>query len=556
MKRPLIIATIIVFFIFCTPAFAEVVLDDAFNDTECVDLTRTTARVDTVNHYVLLPWQSLAGAVDVLENGFGYATASGEGIRLYELNDATGKVEINPVYSCPWAAEATGVSIRQDNLNVWAITGDSIAYYRFNGSGMADDPALKVSGLTGVLSVAAFKNSDSALLLQREGNRARVTRYEAGSGLNPALIFQPDIADPVRVSMVNYSPDFVLFSKTAAYYFSYDEAGGTYVEDPARRITGLADVISASSDDVGSSVLTGTDLGYYMNDDSGGAARVEVFSPGPVTGPVAVSLKTGTCEQVLLDENGNVQWWTYDDAAGRMVIDPGLGVSGLNINRGYAHPGNYFSRVITTAVTYDAVRLTVTDDRPAGTSISYSVSTDGGSAFTEISPGTWTAVPRGSRFVLRAVLDTTDPRLTPEIHRVILEADEDLVLEGQVIPYPAERGRNVTISARAVSLSAGARVTLDSCLVTYPLETRADGGPALPGGQLPTEAYMVYNPGSGNWEYTFTVPEKNLDGRWPDNGVYRIRITGIKGTSQKELILNLEINGHILRRLIIRTLSW
>ena len=556
MKQLLIITIIIIFFIFCTPAFAEMVLDDTFIDTGRVDLTKTTARVDTLNRYVLLPWQSLAGAVDMLENGFGYATASREGIRLYELNDATGNVEINPIYSCPWAADATGVSIRQDNLNVWAITGDSIAYYRFNGSGMTDDPALKVSGLTGVLSVAAFKKSDSALLLQSEGNRARVTRYEAGSGLSPSLVFQPDIADPVKVSMVSHSPDFVLFSKTAAYYFSYDEAGGTYVEDPARRITGLVDVISAGSDEAGSSVLTGTDLGYYMNDDSGGAARVDVFSPGPVTGSVAVSLKQGTYEQVLLDEKGKVQWWTYDDAAGRMVADSSLGVSGLNINRGYAHPRSYFSRVFNTAVTYDALRLTVTDDRPAGTSISYSVSTDGGSAFTAVSPGTWTTVPRGNQFVLRAILDTTDPQLTPKIHRVMLEADEDLVLEGQVTPYPAERGRNVTVSVRAVSLSAGARVTLDSCLLTYPLETKVDGDPALPEGQPATDAAMVYNPGPGYWEYTFTVPEKTVDSRWPDNGVYRIRIKAIKGTVKKELILNLEINGHILRRLVIRTLSW
>ncbi|MCL6611107.1 MAG: hypothetical protein K6T66_06160, partial [Peptococcaceae bacterium] len=393
-------------------------------------------------------------------------------------------------------------------------------------------------------------------LLQREGGKARITRYDAGSTLNPALVFQPDITDPVKISMVNHSPDFVLFTKTAAYYFSWDDAGGTYVEDPARRITGLAGVVSAGSDETGHSVLTSSDLGYYMNNDEGGAARVEVFSPGPVSNPVAVSLKPGTCEQIFLDENGNVQWWTYDDALGRMVRDPGLEITGLDLNRGYAHPRSYFSKAVNTATPYDAARLTVTEDRPAGTSITYYVSSDGGAAFTAVTPDTWTAVPGGNSFVVKAVLDTTDPQQTPKILHVTLEVEEDLILEGQITPQPAERGRNATISARAVSLTSGAAVTLDSCSVRYPLETKADGSPALPDGQLPADAAMVYNPATGWWEHTFTVPEKTVDDRWSDDGVYLVEVTGSREHAVKKKVLNLEIRGNILRRLIIRTINW
>lgn len=557
MKKILLILFLPLFLLVPSlPVFAEVVLDDGFADTSRVDLTRTTARVDTVNRYVLLPWQSLAGAVDTLENGIGYATASKEGVNLYEYDDATGRMVQNSIYSCPWATDATGVSIRQDNLNVWAVSGDSIAYYRFNGAGMTNDPALKVTGLIDVISVAAFKNRDSALLLQSEGNKAKITRYDAGAGLNPALVFTPDIVEPVAVSMVDDSPDFRLFTKTAAYYFSFDDAAGTYVEDPARKITGLTDVVSASSDQTGSSVLTATDLGYYMNNDTGGATRVDVLSPGPVTNPVAVSLKSGTYEQVFLDENGNVQWWTYDDARGRMVRDTALEISGLNLNRGYARPRSYYSKVVNTAVTYDAARLTVTEDKPTGTSIAYYVSSDGGVTFTAVIPGTWTAIPRGSSFVVRAVLDTTDPQQTPKILHVTLEVEEDLILEGQITPQPAERGRNATIMARAVSLTSGAAVALDSCTARYPLETKADGSPALPDGQLPTDAAMVYNPATGWWEHTFTVPEKTVSGRWTDDGVYLVRITGVKGAAQEQVTLNFEISGNILRRLVIRTLTW
>jgi len=556
LKNKCLLFFFLILLCFSSPAFAGVILDEGFTDTNLVDLTKTTARVDTVNNYVLLPWQSLASSINMLENGTGYATASMEGIRLYEYNDATGRVEQNNVYSCPWATDATGVSIRQDNLNIWAITPDSIAYYKFDGAGMSDDPALKTTGLVDVISVAAYKARDSALVLQSSGNKAKITRYEAGANLNPALVFQSDISDPVSVSMVNDSPDFRLFTKESVYYFSYDEAGGTYIEDPARKIAGLSGVISGSSDDAGNSILTNTDVSYYINNDSGGASRVDVLSPGPVNNPVAVSLKPGAYEQVFLDENGNVQWWTHDDAVGSMVRDPNMELSGLNLNKGYAHPRSYYSLNVNTPTPYDAAYLTVAEDKPAGTSISYYVSSDGGANFTTVTPGSWIAVPRGSNFVARAVLDTTDPRNTPKLLHLTLNADDDLVLVGSITPQPAERGRNVTISARAVRLTTGAVVSLDSCSVQYPLETKANGDPALPDGDLPINAVMVYNAGTGFWEHTFTVPDISVGGRWPDDGVYGVRIWATRGVTQKQITINMEIQGNILSRLIIRTTTW
>jgi hypothetical protein len=548
---------LILFLSFSPPAFAGVVIiNDGFTDTAQVDQGKTTAWVDTESKCVVLPRQSLAGAVSAMENGYGYAVASKAGVSLYELNDATGIVEENPIFSCPWVADATGVSIRQDNLNIWAVTGDSIAYYKFNGGGMSNDPALKAGGLLDVLSVAAFKAGDSALLLQREGNKARITRYDAGESLNPALVFSPDILDPVAISMVNDSPDFRLFTKTAVYYFSYDDSGGTYIEDPIKRIAGLAGVISGSSDGTGNSILTESDLGYYMSDDTSGASRVEVYSPGPAAGPVAVSLKYGTYEQVYLDESGSIKWWSYDDAAGCMVRVPSLEFSGPGLNRGYAHPRSYYSIAVNTSATYDAARLAITDDRPANTSIDYFVSSDGGGTYTAITPGAWTSVPRGCSFTVKAVLDTGDPQVTPAIFHITLEVEDDIILEGYVVPDPAERDRNATISARAVRLTTGGAVALDSCAAKYPLETKADGDPALPDGELPTVAVMAYNPGSGFWEYTFTVPAKTADGRWPDDGVYLAEITGTSGGVVKKVTINFEVHGNIMNRLIIKTISW
>jgi len=556
LRKTLFISYILLLLIFLpTPVFAEIVLDDSFTDTSRVDLSQTTARVDIDNNCVLLPERSLANSVDMLKNSLGYAVASNSGITLYELDDATGTIASNPEFSCPWATDATGVSLRQDNLNIWAISESSVAYYRYNGSGMSNDPALKVSGLNNVLSVTAFKNKDSALVLQADGNLTRITRYDAGGSLNPSLVIEPGISDPVAVSMVNDSPDFRLFTKDTAYYYSYDDARGTYVEDPAKRITGLPDAVSASGDDIGSAVLTNTNAEYYMNNDTGGAARVDVFSPGPVSNPVAVSLKTGTYEQTIIDGDGNVQWWSYDDAAGRMVRDPSMEITGLTLNSGYAHPKAYYSKAMASSMSCNAAYLTVIDDIPAGTSVNYYVSSDGGSAYTAIIPGTWTAVPGGAAFVLKAVLDTTDTQVTPRIFQIRLECDADFAINGYVDPQPAERGRNVTISAAAVKMTTGEPVTLDTCEVEFPLPAKLDGDPALAPGDTSAIVDMVFNGATGRWEYTFTVPEKTVDNFWPDDGVYQTRITSFKYGVSKSTDVDLQISGNILRRLVIRTIN-
>lgn len=540
------------------PAHAETVLNETFSDTSQIDLTKTTAKVDTTNQWVQLPEKSLTNAVDVLEDSIGYAVASKDGITLYEMDDSTGKITMNPAYSCPWATDATGVSLRQDNLNIWAITDTSLAYYKFSGFGMSDDPALKTTGLVNVISVAAIKNKDAALILQDQAGKAVVSRYEEiGGSLEKTLEIKPDIYDPVAISMVGNSLDFRLFTRNASYYFLYDDATGNYIEDPTKKITGLIDIISASSDTAGSAVLTESDLGYYMDDAEGGAARVDAFSVGPVDKPLTVSLKPGAYEMVFAGESGEVQYWIYDDAGDKMVRVPDLETTGLEFNKGYAHPRQYVSKVLTTDTEYDAVFLTAVNDVPDATSIKYYVSSDGGSSFNEVTLSTWCPVPKGNRFVVKAVLDTTDEQKTPKILQLNLQVEEDFQITGSVTPYPAERGRKVLISATVTRLTnPDEEVAMDVMRTTYPLEEKADGTPALPDGQSPVTRDMTYNAERRRWEHIFTVPEKTVDGYWPDDGVYQVKITAIKGSTQKELILNMEIKGHILNRLIIKTLTW
>lgn len=420
MKYRILLFFLIILYL--TPrAEAITLLNESFSDLSMIDTSKTTALVDTNNHWVQLPNGSLANAISMLGSDVeGFATAGSDGITVYERDDTTGMIAKNPAFSCPWATTATGVSVREDTLSIWAITPNSLAYYKASATGTSDDPNLKVSGLVDVLSVAAYKKSDKALILQKTlDNKAKVSLYEATAGLSQVKSFQPNIDDPVSISIIDDSPDFRLYTKNASYYFIYDDATGNYVEDPSKKISNLINVISGSSDQTGNAVLSATSLDYYMNNDEGGASKITIFSPGGVSNPVAAALRPGSFDQALIDANGQVYYWTLNDATGKMVRDSSMEVSGIPINKGYSHPAEYWSKILTTATHYNSVLLTANSNIPANTSISWYVSSDGGNTFTNVTPGTGTSVAAGNKFVVKAIMDTAEPTVTPKILPVV-----------------------------------------------------------------------------------------------------------------------------------------
>lgn len=424
MKRFLKITFFFLLLIYIrAPAEAAVLFDEKFEDYVLLDPDKTSAYIDTTNHFARLPEQSLSSAIAVMKDSPGFAVATKSGIELYEYDDSSGSTRPNNIFSCPWATDATGVAVRQDNLNIWGITPNSISHYKYNGSGMSNDPNLKVTGLNNVISVAGFQDRDSAILLQRTAdNKAKMTRYNAGTTLTASVTVTTDITDPVAVSMVNDSPDFHLYTKTARYYFVYDDATSSYVEDPAKKISALTEVVSGSSDDAGSSVLTTNRLDYYMNLDGGGAVQVNSFSPGPVSGAVSVSLRPGTFDQVFIDRNGQVQWWTYDDALNSMRRDAALEASGFSLNTGYVPHAEYVSKEIMSPKSYKLVRVTATVNTPTETSLIYHVSVDG-TNYTPVELNQWTTIPSSNKFYLKVVLETFNSTKTPFVYNVKLEVD-------------------------------------------------------------------------------------------------------------------------------------
>ncbi|ABO49501.1 conserved hypothetical protein [Desulforamulus reducens MI-1] len=418
MKNKTVLLFFLVFLLTLTPrAEALTLLNEGFNDLNMVDAGKTSALVDTTNHWVQLPSGSLTNAIAMLgEDVEGYAIAGSDGISVYERNDATGTIAKNPAFSCPWTTTATGVSVREDTLGIWAISPNSLAYYKASATGTSDDPNLKTSGLVDVLSVAAYRKSDKALVLQKTSdNKAQITLYEATSSLSQIKSFNPNILDPVSISMIDDSPDFRLNTKTTSYYFIYDDATGKYVEDTTKKISSLIDVISASSDQTGNAFLTRSSLDYYINDDVGDASKVNVLSPGGISNPVAAALRPGSFDQAMVDLNGQLYYWIYDDATGKMVRDSSMELSGIPINKGYSHLAEYWSKVITSATSYCSVLLTANSTMPPNTSIKWYISSNGGATFVEVTPGVSSSVTLGNKFIVKAILDTIDNNITPRI---------------------------------------------------------------------------------------------------------------------------------------------
>lgn len=421
LKCRVLLLSLILLFLFPSSSLALTILDESFYDLNMIDTNKTTALVDTVNQWVQLPNSSLTNAISMLgRDTEGFAMAGTNGVSVFERDDATGRIAYNPAFSCPWATTATGVSVREDTLSIWAISPNSLAYYKASAAGTSNDPNLKASGLVDVLSIAAYKKSDKALLLQKTSdNKAKVTLYEAESALNQIKTFQPNISDPVSISMIDDSPDFRLNTNTASYYFFYDDATGNYVEDTSKKLSGLINILSASSDLIGNSILSADSLDYFMNNDIGGASKVTILSPGSVSNPVAAALRPGSFDQALIDANGQVYYWMLDDATNQMVRDNSMEVSGISINKGYSHPAEYWSKILNTATNYNSVILTANSDMPANTIIDWYVSSDGGNTFTQVTPGVISQIEAGKRFVLKAVLDTGDITVTPKILPVV-----------------------------------------------------------------------------------------------------------------------------------------
>ncbi|MBO8128931.1 MAG: hypothetical protein H0Z39_07000 [Peptococcaceae bacterium] len=522
------------------PSEAVTVFEDTFDDLSGVDTVHTTARVDTAAGVVTLPRQPMPSSVAVRKLGYEYAVATADGIKVFTFDDATGSLVENSALSIPTVTDAIGLAVRNDEAIIWALTNDSLTMYSFNGTGMSAVPGMVVTGLSNTLSVATWDGQTVAAVLSRSaGNTGLVNIYrEVGGVLTNTFTLDTGLANPIAITAVPDTPDFVIATQTAVYYYLYDDATRGYVRHPARDVLGFSSVVSVSSGETGFVALDYSEAEYWMYTDPSGAGRVDILSVGGLTEPVAVSLKPGSYEYAVVTDSGQIQYWMFDGSG--MRRNPALETT-VNLARKYFHPAEYWSKVLNTPRDYDEVRLTVQDDIPAGTSIKYYVSSDGGSNWTQVTPGTWHVVPPGRQFVVRAVLDTIDTSKTPKILQVKLEATTLLLRDLRVMAVAYnDPDQLLPTSSFPVEVKAGAEVMFEVTSEGYAERVHAVFST---GASIELSPKEPIDQDINTWRGFYTVPVDTEEG-----AIISVTLTAEKGSLQKHLTADplIVVNGKVL----------
>lgn len=149
---------------------------------------------------------------------------------------------------------------------------------------------------------------------------------------------------------------------------------------------------------------------FQVNDSKPGGTGIayEVTNDGGTTWQAVTNGATVTFGS-LGNKIGMRATLTGTGAATPQILDYTLMVPGYQT-------GKYvYSTAQTTASPVTNVTLSANTVTPAGTGITYEISTDGGTSWTSVTNGANTVVPSGTNLVFRALLQTSDPAYTPEL---------------------------------------------------------------------------------------------------------------------------------------------
>lgn len=473
------------FWIWGGHAYAAVLLDDSFTDKSKVNTQVTTSVVDTSKQEVRLPGLANSFATSTAGGTLPqYVVATSDGIAWLNYDPASGSLKRVYSYSVP-GVTALGVAVSQDSPSIWAIVDNgsgnqSLVRYDYNDatSQMSENPYLTVTGLSNVLSVSAQPSTNEVAVLSRSSTGTGViTTYmqDASTGQLvpvPMRSFDTGLQDPLSVSLIPNTPDVVVKTKEGVFYYVFDNASGTYMQNPAYTITDTnttqVDSTSVSADTGLILVNTDSQPGVlYGKDDASGSYKQLPASFDQALGKAtSVSLVQGTNgnEMAMLYPDGSIHLFALDSASpGLSYKDvPSYTSTGVITPRIYALQSIYQSVNIPTAHAIEQVRLTTEEQNDPDTSIVYEVSADGGGTWQTITPGNWVSLQTpGSNIVLRATEMSPQGTGTPRIKHVVLEGTWMSLTNLRVtqIFYPAPEQTNpVPTTIFPVYVRAGGQV--------------------------------------------------------------------------------------------------
>lgn len=469
MKRLKYLVLIITLWIIPGFVYADIFTDSFDNKTK-IDNSKTNVFIDTVAGFLSLPKNTMPNALAMKEFGYEYAVTVEDGVKFFSFDGNVMKE--NPYLSINSLTNPIGVALREDVKSVWVLTENELRRYDFDGNGMVYNPFLSISGLTNPISISSQPTEDLVAVLSKDTNGKGVVSYygkdENGNITSiPNLSLNTNIDNPISISLVKNSYDLVISSKDGIYYYSFD--GNSMVENPFLSLTGQSNIVSVMADDgqgmqykVLREESSSMEVNTYLLTESN-MTKADVLSKTGLTNSIALSLKLNSYDFGLLTETGQIQYYSFDGNS--YVRNTFLEVTGLNIATKYKSPREYQSISFISSKSFDTAKLTVTEQVPPSTNITYYISTDSGSNWIQIIPDIWVDITLSNTIKIKAVFETSDFEVTPKLYNITLIVTrldiKNLTVTNISLKYPQQV---VPTSNFPVIVKAG-------CEVIFTLET-------------------------------------------------------------------------------------
>lgn len=416
----------------CKPVQAAVYyIDDEFDNLSQVDMSFTTAGIDTENGWVTLARKNAQGAVGLYEDSCDITIINGKKVETYSFNGSSMIKNEALSINCG-LIDPISISTRSWGEYVVLDQGDKrMKYYNYDGLSMVENNFLSIGGFSQPLDVAVQKDNPDLAVLYFDGASYYVGWYSfdgTGMILNEGLSLEiGPVARPVSLGIQGANYAFAVVDKANNEIRYYSLNGGIVGENPLLSIIGpdrFTDPksISTSGSEISYAVVDNNNVetyqfnGSYMEQNS-------VLSVTNLNKPLAVALKPGSYDFAVLchDDYDNpiVNYYAFNGTVMEKIEE--LTITGIE-DFAYGNDQVLSGKAIFSNHTVLGLKLQADVELPAGTNISWEVTVDGGITWSPITNNGPAVrfIEGGNLPNYRAFLHTNNPHLTPKILSVKL----------------------------------------------------------------------------------------------------------------------------------------
>ncbi|HJV47221.1 MAG TPA: hypothetical protein VJ824_16005 [Bacillota bacterium] len=381
----------------CYGQTGDTLVDEKFSSQSSINLTKTTAVVDTSKQEVRLP--EVNGAQSVSTNLNGTITINNGEVDFFQ-DDGNGHLVKNTELSHSISSNPIAAALTDGGYDHYILSSDGkVSKYLYAGGSWTQDPAYQLSGFTSAISIAQSQNS----LFVLDNHQVRVFKPTNSGVIEiPALdIMLNNIENPLQISTMG--EDLVVRDdKENIHYY---RLGTMYNEDPSMAVMGAGTVMDAHS----GNLLT-MKSGNFQEYQSTGSNFIQNAYVS-FTDSNAFSLAGNTDGSVMVRDNTTLKKYVLNGNAMELSAQ----YNGLaSFSTIYLQPRDMETKEYTWATPTSRIQVNPTEVLPPGTSIDLSVSGDHGSTFLPVDATGYVSFSSPiTSLIIHAVLKTSDTTQTP-----------------------------------------------------------------------------------------------------------------------------------------------